>query len=323
MHRRNVIGTALMAMAALSACGGGGDDPAPSSFKATQADVKNVASLGVLTSALTGTRVAPGLDSLGATLQELSTDTGGSRSVPSTTCVSEGAGSGSFSAEVVKTAAHTGFTTGDKITLVYDKCDFGGQGYVMDGTVTVTSQSAAVNLPSDNYSVSFETNATGLSIKFDGLTTRYNGLANVVAGATSATAVTTSFTVPAGRTFDIVLSMAQPTFSMTYGAGTTFARTEDTANQSSSVKLDGAVNAGAAIGTVPLVIATPTKLEGTTSEASVFVGTSGVIATKSTAQNLATSTTLNGANATVSGDTDGNGSLDLVFDTTWVALNTP
>jgi len=53
-----------------------------------------------------------------------------------------------------------------------------------------------------------------------------------------------------------------------------------------------------------------------------FVATSGVIAIKSTTQNLATSTTFSGVTANVSGDTDGNGSLDLTFESSWAALIT-
>jgi hypothetical protein len=48
------------------------------------------------------------------------------------------------------------------------------------------------------------------------------------------------------------------------------------------------------------------------------MATSGVITTK--ADDLATSVTVSGNTATVSGDSDRNGSLDLVFSTNWTSL---
>jgi hypothetical protein len=79
-----------------------------------------------------------------------------------------------------------------------------------------------------------------------------------------------------------------------------------------------AIGVGSA-GPVRLTIATPVALSGSTLSGS-FAANAGEIHATATDQDLVTATTINGADATVSGDTDRNGSLDLVFSTTLAAL---
>ena len=317
----------VLALAALGACI---DDDGPIDYPKhaplSQADVQDTVSMGLLIGRSTDSRVAPGLDSLGVALQELSFDSLGSRSTPPATCAVDGKGGGTYGGEVKKSSVHAGLEPGDQIVLVYAQCDVGDEGFLLNGTVTLTVQGAALNLPSDHYEVRFGLEATAFSMTFAGLTTRYDGVADVVSTVTGPGIVSTRFKVPVAKAFDAILSAASaasPTVHLTYAANTTFARTETATPNGASIKLDGLVDAGpAADDRLALVVGMPTALTGT-STAHVFAATSGVITAWDTGRNLATTTTFNGDKATVSADTDGDSSLDLVFDTTWAALTSP
>lgn len=307
------------AIAVLTACGGGGDSGG-SSVKYTQADVKNTATLGVLTSVVSGDKVGAAMAFLGGVLQGFSTDVNGSRSVPTVSCASGGAGGGSLTASVNKTAVRTGLAVGDNITYTFANCTFGSTGLTFNGTVKLTAQNEAANLDSATYQVSYQASLTGFSMKSGTTTTNFSGIANVVSSLTSNNTSSGSFTVPTGQTFSAVVTGGSGgPFSMDFAAGTTFTGTEVTSPNAATRKLDGSVSVGTTGAAVPLVITTPAALSGTISSG-LFVGTFGVVNTK--APNLATSVSISGTNASVSGDTDGNGSLDLVFSTTWTALTT-
>lgn len=160
------------------------------------------------------------------------------------------------------------------------------------------------------------------AIQYKDLATRYGGEVEVVSAITAADIVSTRFAVPAGATFDVVLSAARPTFSVVYGPRATFAMTSTESANSASVQLDGAVAAGRAGSLVPMAIATPAVLAGQL-PTEVFVVTSGALVARSTAQSPSTSVTVAGDKVTVRGDTDHDGAPDLVFETTWAALVTP
>jgi len=242
-------------------------------------------------------------------------------------------GSAASTGTVTKTGSHAGLNAGEQVTFVYDKCFFGDSDMVVDGTVQLTARSVVVPSATGGYSVSFDAVATGLTITYKGLAARYDGEVEVVSAISDpeADTISTRFAVPADRTFDIVLSAGEPTFSVSYGAGTTFASTSTESTRSASVKLDGTVAAGVAAGTgavgsatgmVAMAIATPSALAGPP-PTDLFVATSGVIVTRSIADDLSTSVTIVGDNLTVRGDTDRNGAPDLSFDTTWAGLITP
>jgi hypothetical protein len=307
-------------IAALTACGGGGGDSGGSTVKYTQADIKNTATLGVLTSVVSGDKVGAAMAFLGGVIQGFSTDPGGSRSVPAASCASGGAGGGSLTASVTKTAVRTGLAVGDSISYTFANCVFGSSGLTFNGTVKLTAQTEAINLDSANYQVSYQAGMTGFSMKSGTTTANFGGTANVVSSLTSNTTSSGTFTVPTGQTFSaVVTGGSSGPFSMDFAAGTTFTGTEVSSPNTATRKLDGTVNVGTTGAAVPLVITTPAALSGTTTSG-LFVGTFGVVNTK--ASNLATSVSISGTNASVSGDTDGNGSLDLVFSTTWTALTT-
>jgi len=308
--------TASIGLSLLAACGGGGGDTnsTPTTIR-TQSDVLTVASLGILSASLTGTDIAPDLGMLGALVQGLSSVASGSLAAPASSCIDNGAGSGTFTVTLSKSGTYTGFNAGDQISLNFANCDFGGIGYVINGPVKLTLQSAAVNLTSDNYSVSFQADTTGLSTTLGGVGVAYTGTTNVTTGTSNGTTNSASFTVPAGTSLTANLTGGSSALSLVYNGGTTFSATDVASPNSASRALNGSVSTGG----VALVISTPTTLAGTTSSGA-FVASSGVINTKATALNLATSTTLSGLIASVNGDTNGDGTLDLAFQSTWSIL---
>lgn len=311
------VSASLVAVAALTACGGGGGDS--SAPKYSQGDVKNIAQLGPLTAVVTGDKVTLGLSLLGVHLQSFSAETGGSRTLPTATCAVNGAGGGTFTTTLNKSAVRTGLIAGDSITTVYSNCDFGGSGMVINGTSKLTAQSSVVNLSDDNYQVNYQAELTGFSIKRSGITTNLNGITNATSTSVSRNSYTDSFSVPAGRSFSAnLLGGSGGPFTMTFAAGTTFTGTDVSSPNSASRKIDGTVSISVGSTSGSAIITTPTVLSGTLNASGVFIATSGVITTK--VDDLATSATVSGNTVTVSGDSDRNGSLDLVFSTSWTSL---
>ena len=318
-----IIGSTI-AVAALSACGGGGDSGAtPSKF--TQAEVKAVATLGLLAVEGSGGVVSLGFAYMGGLMESLAGDSGGSRSIDLTAMCT----SGTTRLDVIKTAVRTGLISGDQVTVTADQCAVAGTGFVLNGVTKLTAQNTLAARVGGNYVLSFEAAMTGFTFTADGKTTQFDGVANAAVDVTGdGNTTSVGFAVPAGRTFSAMTTpyeagKALPAISITYGAGTTSVASEVSAPNNASRKLDGSITLST--GGAPamsLVISTPSILLGTTATGP-FVATSGVIDTKATDENVATSTTVSGVRATVSGDTDGNGSLDLVFDSSWLTLMTP
>jgi hypothetical protein len=305
----------VTSLVALAACGGGGDSPPLAKY--SQTDIKNVAALGVLTTAITGDKVGFDLGFFAGFLQGLSTDTGGSRTVTNASCVINGSGGGTLTTTITKSAVHTGLIAGDQVTLTAVNCTVGGTSQTINGTAALTAQSTVVSTVSGTFKLSYQADLSNFSVKTSASTTNAIGVINAVYELTGNNSVAQSFTVPAGHAFAASVATGSNLFVMSYDAATTFASTDVISPNSASRKLDGTLTAGTTAATVPLVVATPTALSGTTTSG-LFVATSGAINTKS--NDLPTSITFSGNTATVSGDTDGNGSLDLTFLSSWAAL---
>lgn len=290
----------------------------PPPTKSTQAELKQVAALGVLVTLATGASSGQDLAFLNAVFEGLSADVGGSRIVdlPCT--------AGAASVSIVKSASRTGLVAGDGATFTYDRCDVAGSGYVLSGKVTATAQSAVLPAVGGSFSVEYAAVMTGLSATYSNVTRAYDGVLNISSGVTGSTTYSTRFAVPAGQPFTILFTGVGTPLSYIYSAETTFVGIDNVTSKSGMRKLDGSVTVRLANSPIlPLAISTPTNLTGTTSSTNVFTATAGTINTTSAAQNIATSTIISGANATVSGDTDKNGSLDLTFSIPWAALFTP
>lgn len=327
------IAVPVVLIASLAACGGGGSDPAPAPTPEitidplvpiyTQADIKNVANLAVLASSLTGSRVVPGLEYLGESLRGLADDTGGSREISAQPCLSEGVGSGTVSVSLWKTSAHTGLRPGEMVTFTYDHCDVGGTGVVVNGTASLVAQGAVQASTSGGTDVSFEATLTGFSVTAGALVTHYDGVTEMIGNSVESDTVVGRMAIPTGKSLSIVLSGGAPDFHMSYPERTIFAGTDATGPTGTSVKLDGSVYIDSSSGFLQLDVATPAALIGTTTEAGKFVATSGNLSVRLPAQPLVTSVVVNGAQVTISGDVDNNGSVDKVFTLTWDELVAP
>jgi len=317
-----IVATSI-AIATLSACGGGGDASSPPS-RFTQADVKGVATLGAQAIEETGQGAALGFAYWGGWVEAMAYDSGGSRSSDASGMCT----TGTARVEVVKSAIRTGLATGDQVTLAADNCAVAGAGIVVSGVVKLTAQETIVAPSGGDFTLRFSADATGFSYTNASQSVQLNGVANTViafSGGGNTTAL--SVAVPDGHSLSALLTAYQagkalPAISVEYGAGTTFDVSDTSTPNSATRKLNGVVVMSAAGASMRLAISTPSALLGTTSTG-LFVPSSGVINTTTTDENLATSTTVSGVRASVSGDSDRDGSLDLVFDSSWSALVTP
>jgi hypothetical protein len=298
------------------ACGGGGDD----NSRASQDDVKAIASLGVLTTELTGLWHEFTVPLASGLLQGMSNDVGGSQSTATFSCVLNGRGSGTYQRSVFKMASRTGMIFGDSLQVSYSNCDLGGTGVLLNGNISISPQAVGptANLNNSNYElVNFAASFSNFSVRVN------NGSPLVFAGAIRPTVrfeggnlVSMSYTTSTAGPYRV----SSGGLVLEYSAGSSFAKTDVSATNAGTRKLDSSVNVITNSGTVPILVATPAALSGSTSSGR-FVATSGTINTKSFgAFSASTTTTFNGATATVSGDTDGNGSMDIVFNTTWASL---
>jgi hypothetical protein len=303
---------ALALSALLSACGGGGGDDDQSS-PATREDVELAAKLGAATIELTAQRMEVLTAFFTGFLQGLSTDPAGTRPL-NVSCVIGGVGSGTYTGSITKSAVRTGLAAGDTVALTFNSCDFSSVGLVLNGNVTLTAQDTIANQAAGSAS-SFRIAASQMNITFNGSATLHDGVIDVVASL-PAEAVTQRFTVPGtGNYVFAVLGLG-------YGfkPGAVFAST--TSSSSGSRKLDGTVSASVSTGSGDLVFITPTPLTGSVTS-NQFAATAGAFSLSLPSESLGVSVAFNGSVATVSGDTDGNGTSDVNFETTWAQLLAP
>ncbi len=304
----------LAAMAAavlLSACGGGGGDDQPS--RATRDDVATAATLGVLTIELTAQRMEVLTAFFTGFLQGLSTDVAGSRPLD-VSCVIGGIGSGAYTGNITKSGVRTGLAAGDTVALTFNSCDLGGGVVVVNGNVTLTAQDTIANQAAGSSS-SFRIAASQLNFTFNGSATLHNGVIDVVASLPVET-VSQRFTVPGPQNY--VFAVA----GLGYGFKPSAIFSSTTSPANGSRKLDGTLSASVSSGSGELVFATPTPLTGPVAS-NRFAATAGAFSVNLPSDGFSASVAFSGSVATVSGDTDGNGSADVNFETTWAQLIAP
>ena len=314
---------ACVAIELLTACGGGGDDSVASTKSYSQAEVKTAASLGAAVIEVTGERTLSGMGYLSGALAGLSIDDAASSQTVALPCAS-----GTGSAKVTKATAHAGFIKDDEIEFIYNKCAF-ANGDLLNGAAKLTLKDAASFASSGGWSANFKAHATGFEVTTNSATLRYQGDFEFIQRTTNGlNSSVETFTVPSGYVLAVnALTGTTSAFVLSYGPGLTFEAGDVTSPNSATRKITGPV-----VATLPrlpsgrLTFATPTTLTGTRTAANLFLPIAGVfnVSVESQgSQTLATSTTVNTGGVTVSGDSDGNGSLDLVFNATWAALLTP
>jgi hypothetical protein len=328
MKQISKIGSLAAIIAVLSACGGGGGDggspstggtattsggpgttvtPAAPSF--SQADMQQVASLGIHTDLLTDQWSGPVMNYLGAVASAFGWLANGD-------LVCE---SGTATPNMVKAGTYKGLHAGDQLTITYSQCTPQYSELTLDGTVTLTAISDIDQVALYGYDIKFEAKTSGLSVKNNLGQYQLSGTLDIETNSTVVES-TDSFVVPAGNAFVATVNANSSTATVSYDVGTRFAvnaKTYGIAEHSATYTFDGSMslssNQSAAM---PLTISIPTPMQ-----LLVVAGSQGLIYTpllgtiNTTAGNpaLATSTTLDAGNATISGDSDGNGSLDLVF----------
>ena len=308
------LGGCAVTAAALAACGGGSDS-APEAKQYSQHEVKNVASLGVLVSGVVSNRAGFALGLFGGTLVRYSTVASGSVPMVQETCGLANGKTGTLSRTITKSAFRTGLAAGDQISTTYANCDV-GYGTVLNGMVVLTVQEPAVNMTLNDYDSHFQASMSSFSMK------AAVGDASILFGSIAGTAkmvganrFSGGFTVPNAHVFGI----SSGALVLSIGSGATYARTDVTYPDAATYVLNGDVTVAANGTNLPLRIATPNTLSGTIVNGYLAPRT-GTITVKDLSRNIATSTSVNGVSASVSGDTDGNGSMDLQFSSTWAGL---
>jgi hypothetical protein len=325
----------------LTACGGGGDDPAPAPVatqtpaptpapsptpapatgtKFTKAQVLEVAQLGTLVGVLTEQRGLFMVDFQVGTLIGFSGLAGGSTS-DNVSC----AAGGSAVRTAARAASRTGLAAGDSLTVAYSNCasqstvNGAVQTVVINGTVKMTAENDMANLAVADHDVRYTTTMTNFSLKINTAAAAvFNGVLTAGRLASNGNVATTSFAVPTGGAFSFTVSDLSVRFEPT--AKAVFVRTAS--DNGGSLSLDGATITNTAGAPAPLTLTfkTVTPLAGNAAKGYV-VPITGSVNVTDPSKTLATSVAYSGTVATVSGDTDKDGTLDLTFSSTWAELS--
>jgi hypothetical protein len=315
----------FVVLAILTACGGGGDSttnpgstqpqPGVSLTQYTQSDVLGIAKLSALAmdDSDQGIELAVGL--MGLNLGSSANINSGS-TANTENCISERAAYGEVTRVVTKSAVRAGLVAGDRMTVTFTNCDYGMRGEVVyNGSFTLTVNSTLTNWDAARYEVPFQASMTNFSIKIRGVTKTFSGSIDAVAKSDGDGVTSHNLSVPSGQTF----SIAGPNLVTTFKAGANFVVTNSLAPASATRKLDGTLSFASTGGTANLDITTHAQLVGSLASGR-FIATSGTVTARDLVRNIVTSLAVGGSSVSVGGDTDGNGSSDLVFNSSWTEL---
>jgi hypothetical protein len=234
---------------------------------------------------------------------------------------------GSATSSVTKAGVYKGLAAGDQVTISFSKCPLLFGSFTLDGVVKLTARSQVSLTQTYAYDISYEVETTGLSYTDSAGQYQFSGVLDVDTHRATID-VTRKLSVPAGQSFSATINADAKTTVLAYAAGASFEQAlKDYSDlgQEATYKLDGAISIGdGQSAAIPLTMATPTPLDLVVFHNGAKIISiepiSGVVNTRWGDPVLATSATVNGANLTISADSDGNGSLDLVSNTTWAAL---
>jgi hypothetical protein len=304
----------------LSACGGGGGDSSSDSPpRSTRAEVETVTKRGAVSLELFSQMPRELVSSLGGYLQGFSSDSAGSRTLNGS-CVLNGAGIGSFTATVTKSAVRTGLAAGDAVALVFSNCDAGGVGLLLDGPVTLIASTTLANLPANDFEAAFQAQMRSLRASRNSLTTTHDGTVDMVSGVQGGSVFSTRFTVASSQEYAFVI----PGVGYGFKPTATFSATETltAAGSSLSLRLDGPVGVSVPPDSDDLAFTTPGPVVGPI-RSGRFSAESGSLTTAVASRRVRATVGFNGASASVSADTNDDGAADITFDTSWAALVTP
>ena len=340
----------LFLFAALSACGGGDSGPTPApvpvpapisvipvvpiavtnppvspaptpvgpsvSLRFTQADMQTNTALGATNQILAGNYTSVLLGFFVPLLQDLSNEVSGIGNLGQRSCVINNQGSGTFTLFANKSGVRLGLAPGDTMRFNFINCRLGTSAITFNGNAAFTAQSLIAGLSSTSYDMAFRATFDDYSVSLNNSPLRFSG---VIIGTSKLDGVTTNygFTVPAGEFF----SVNGAGLTTRYLSSVNFSMSNTTTPNTFSRRLNGDITLQTTGTPVALTLQVTTALSGTRSASGTTVPTSGSFTTRNTGMNLLTSASINGAVVSVSGDSDSNGTLDLVFSTTWAALS--
>ncbi|XVJ70252.1 MAG: hypothetical protein HEQ39_11815 [Rhizobacter sp.] len=219
--------------------------------------------------------------------------------------------SGTFLFSVTKSGSRLGLDAGDSLLIIFSNCSFSG--LVFNGSMRLTAQGNISNV-SSAYNIRYLATMTNWSVRNGSLTTTTSGNMDI---NSSNTAI--AFTVPTNQSVTSASTVSSGTVTSIYRAGTTALSVDTISPNTASRKLDGTVVVSTSSGQLTFDVATPTAFAGTTSGGR-FEPNTGAMTFRQPGGTSNASISISGNTATVSGDTDGNGTPDLSFTTTWAAL---
>lgn len=308
----NFLPVLLASTLLLAACGGGGDStPAPASAgttRLTQTDIQTTASLGALT-LLGADSDAKTVMAFGDSLLNGTSTVGGGSTLPGLEACT---GGGTLTSSVTKSASRVGYAAGDQLLVTFSNCSLSG--LVFNGSMRLTAQGTISNVGS-SYDIRYVATLTNWSIRSSSLTTTISGSMDINSSNT-----VSAFTVPANQSLSSTnTTTSSGTATTSYRAGTAVRSVDTASPNTASRSLTGSVVVATGGTQLTFDVATPTAFSGTTSNGR-FLPNTGTMTFRQSGGGLNASVSVSGNTVTVSGDTDGNGTQDLSFTTTWTAI---
>ena len=328
IHRTSALALASVVIG----CGGGGGgtnttNAAPRVY--TQTEAKPVAGLGLLTvDVLSGYTLAEqgffanfvqGFSAAG------STPIGSSPTV-SIPCASGGSGSGSFTIGISKSGVYAGLKTNDTLNLSFSGCALSGTGLTLNGQASIVATADNLNLGS-NFLAQYRLTTGNFEMSIASGKFRSSGTQNIRYNATAAgpsfpdlsSTMVGNFMLG----FFIPANSAVAAITLNLNTGAVLTSKINTSN-TFLTSFNGSLQASTpSSGAVSSTISTGTPLGGSSvATAGRSTPTSGVLNVTDTTLNLATSATLAPVLATVRFDSNGDGSMESTFTSTYTALTT-
>jgi hypothetical protein len=333
---RSAICLGLLSL--VSACGGGGGDSTPVAQQPTvvaapvkapviygQDEAKVVAGFGLVTIELVTILMQVEQAFFANFLQSFTTGTPSGSSAPVTvSCVLPSGGNGSITVSVAKAGVYTGLKAADSVDLTFNSCTLGTSGTMLNGRAVMVPSANYANLGA-NFAVQYKLTTTNFnmtnfggggeqtrssgeqSVKYDTTVTgpSYPDVSTIISNSYTLShfPTSTSSIADIGYTLSPLVSVSQ----------------QQTASGTFISRVAGNISADSSSGPVFMDFLTLTPLTGNM-VAGRPLPTAGVIRVKDTGWNLLTETTVQGLSASVKADSNGDGTLDLNFNTTYVAL---
>jgi hypothetical protein len=303
----------------LVACGGGGDgDASPqtdSTASTKQMEAISVVNKGVYAAKFVGDNSTLfAVSALSGTLLGTSVMDWSNFSSKVIDCkTTNSTGGGSYTFTLTQATPRTlGFSAGDKIKIIFNKCSFASQGtsILLNGVVEVTVKNAIVFSSFDDMDISYQVKWNGLSAEVDRNYKIFDGVTDVGFKIVSApSSLSLKLNVPPGQR----LTLTTSNMPIEYKMGVNFLLYLTSKLQ--TYKLDGDISFVKAGKTMPFSITTSKPISGNEAVNS-FNATEGLINVTDLNTGLATSTTFEATKAIISGNNF------PTFNSSWTMLST-